>query len=338
MRKQIQISVTDPCTQDWNAMHPSYNGRHCDHCAKTVIDFTGKSDAEIYRLLSKTNEHVCGRFTNFQLDRPIMKPVSEKKKTIAAWFFTTILAFTSGMVQAQKKKTASRAKIVTTKCETPTVVQGDVEVVTMGLVAAPQNRLSVTNEKKEPIVGATVYIMGNLKPLITNENGEVWFQAPDSAKVYISMIGYESQELLIDKNEIEVKLKQKQSDLQPVHIETMLTGVMGEVVITSTKRKQQIIKWDIIEKPHTKQSFIKNVFPNPVKAGSSINIELPTGDYELRLINTNGRLLTREKALVSKGLYASFQIPEGLSSGNVFLNVINIKTKQQSVKTLLIVQ
>ena len=49
-------------------MTPEGNGRHCDHCQKKVIDFTGFSDAAIHKFLT-TNGPVCGRFLATQLDR-----------------------------------------------------------------------------------------------------------------------------------------------------------------------------------------------------------------------------------------------------------------------------
>jgi len=41
------ISIPKPCHENWDAMHPREQGRHCDACDKTVIDFTEKSEKEI---------------------------------------------------------------------------------------------------------------------------------------------------------------------------------------------------------------------------------------------------------------------------------------------------
>lgn len=64
----LKITVPKPCHQDWDGMTAETQGRHCAVCAKTVIDFTGMSDAAVQNfLLQRQQEKVCGRFRNEQL-------------------------------------------------------------------------------------------------------------------------------------------------------------------------------------------------------------------------------------------------------------------------------
>ncbi|GAB2813198.1 hypothetical protein [Ferruginibacter profundus] len=64
------ISIPTPCHEDWDAMIPDAQGRHCNACVKTVVDFTNMSDEEVkYFFLNKKEEKVCGRFRNEQLHR-----------------------------------------------------------------------------------------------------------------------------------------------------------------------------------------------------------------------------------------------------------------------------
>lgn len=66
----LKISIPEPCHEDWGRMTPNEHGRHCNSCAKTVVDFTGMSDEEVkYFFLNKKEERVCGRFRNGQLHR-----------------------------------------------------------------------------------------------------------------------------------------------------------------------------------------------------------------------------------------------------------------------------
>lgn len=62
------ISVPKPCHENWNQMTPVEQGRHCDQCCKTVIDFTLLTDAEVINYLTLEN-NVCGRFSENQLHR-----------------------------------------------------------------------------------------------------------------------------------------------------------------------------------------------------------------------------------------------------------------------------
>jgi len=54
-------------------MTPTSDGRHCAACAKTVIDFTHKTDAEILAYFKHAGAAIpCGRFRNSQLARPLL--------------------------------------------------------------------------------------------------------------------------------------------------------------------------------------------------------------------------------------------------------------------------
>lgn len=54
-------------------MHPDGNGRYCDSCAKTVIDFSIMTDEEIHQYFTAHwGENTCGRFKNTQLKRIII--------------------------------------------------------------------------------------------------------------------------------------------------------------------------------------------------------------------------------------------------------------------------
>ena len=55
------IRIPNLCNEDWNKMTPNDNGRFCDTCKLTVVDFTKMSDDEIKSYLLN-NGHVCGRF------------------------------------------------------------------------------------------------------------------------------------------------------------------------------------------------------------------------------------------------------------------------------------
>lgn len=66
-----QITVDEPCHEDWDRMSSCSDGRFCGQCNKQVIDFTSLPDADIVRVLEKNKGEVCGRFLTNQLDRNI---------------------------------------------------------------------------------------------------------------------------------------------------------------------------------------------------------------------------------------------------------------------------
>lgn len=77
--KSIQISIPEPCHEDWAKMTPKDKGRFCDACEKVVVDMTKLTDHEIYHLVD-TGKKICGRFRNDQLNRPMSPRVPLKSK------------------------------------------------------------------------------------------------------------------------------------------------------------------------------------------------------------------------------------------------------------------
>jgi hypothetical protein len=61
-----RIHIPKPCHEDWNAMTPNEQGRHCALCSNTVVDFTNWSVEDIATYLKQQN-NVCGRLASAQL-------------------------------------------------------------------------------------------------------------------------------------------------------------------------------------------------------------------------------------------------------------------------------
>jgi len=143
----LLISIPEPCSQPWEEMAASANGRFCTHCSKTVVDFTGMSDAALLNYIKK-NGMGCGRFSDSQLERVIVPAVSPKRK------FWPQLFLSLGLFFGILKESAGQ--------ETNT----DHTVIRMETVAASSDSLS-----KEPkaitgitIEGAVVDLRGDLVP------------------------------------------------------------------------------------------------------------------------------------------------------------------------------
>ena len=69
MTKKYQISVPEPCHEDWNSMTPEQSGRFCNSCSKSVVDFTKMLPQAVQEFfITNTDENICGRFQLKQLD------------------------------------------------------------------------------------------------------------------------------------------------------------------------------------------------------------------------------------------------------------------------------
>ena len=69
---QKEIVIPKPCSENWNNMSTSEQGKFCQNCQKNVVDFTQKSDKEVLNILAKSKGNVCGRFTKQQLSTPFV--------------------------------------------------------------------------------------------------------------------------------------------------------------------------------------------------------------------------------------------------------------------------
>jgi len=68
---KAMITLPEPCSENWEAMTPNEQGRHCALCCHTVIDFSTWELPEIAAYLeSRKGEKVCGRFNSTQLNKP----------------------------------------------------------------------------------------------------------------------------------------------------------------------------------------------------------------------------------------------------------------------------
>ncbi len=74
MKNQLQISIPEPCQEDWDKMIPTEQGRLCDACNKCVVDFTRFSDDELLAYFSNPPKNVCGRFDVKKLNTVISSP------------------------------------------------------------------------------------------------------------------------------------------------------------------------------------------------------------------------------------------------------------------------
>lgn len=211
--KTATIIISQPCTESWASMTPTGAGRHCVACAKTVVDFTRKTDAEILAYLAQTAGNGCGRLRADQLARPLRAaaPVSRWRSWLSA-----VLAV--GGVLGAAGRAAGQAATHSGGPEPVTAAPGGAadsssEVVPGGNAlkqpAAPVARKPLGNQVLHGVVvdesgqrlpGASVFIKGTTIGTATAADGSFTLPVTSTkAKIYImvSYIGYETVELKV---------------------------------------------------------------------------------------------------------------------------------------------
>jgi len=111
-KKPLTIAIPDPCNENWDKMPRSGNGRFCNNCQKTIIDFSYLSDQELLNYFSKPGAATCGRFHHDQLNRKIV-PLKHKER---GWskFYKVAAATLAFLSLKAADASASRKKVNTT--------------------------------------------------------------------------------------------------------------------------------------------------------------------------------------------------------------------------------
>jgi len=88
--KRFTISIPEPCSENWNEMSATEQGKFCAHCQKNVIDFSSKTDTEIANFVKNNKGIFCGRFAETQLEKEFIYTEQEKYSNLK---YAAALAF-----------------------------------------------------------------------------------------------------------------------------------------------------------------------------------------------------------------------------------------------------
>lgn len=112
----VSIQIPNPCSENWAAMHPKDNGRHCDSCCKVVVDFTQMDTAAIVNYINEHKDNkVCGHFRKDQIQQPVLiysnssNVLSKTKIFLAALY----IVFGATLFSSCSEKISSRGRVST---------------------------------------------------------------------------------------------------------------------------------------------------------------------------------------------------------------------------------
>ena len=319
MTGKIQVTVAEPCHENWNMMTVVEQGRFCQSCQKTVTDFSMMNDKEILNHLSQRNTNVCGRFTNDQLNRPLVTDHRKKFSWAYIWNLMIATFLTTGYASAHSKQMAQKKAPIIKKhiSETtknvvgeeliPVYVQGDTirwKVATVPFL----NGIIHDSKTNLPIPYASIIIKGALKGGAADSRGMFYLPVSTGQKevvISVSAIGYEPKEFTITPtaNKLSFYLDPSEKILEPVIIigypPISCRSVAGGVSVVADvgmfeKMKRSLKDWtpELLKKKEVK------LYPNPVSPGATITIALSlkeTGSYTTEILDASGRIVYRSK-------------------------------------------
>ncbi|SHM27149.1 hypothetical protein SAMN05444266_107214 [Chitinophaga jiangningensis] len=102
--KSLHFSIPSPCSKSWDEMEISGEGRYCDSCCKTVVDFTQLTDEQIITLISKHTGRLCGHFNVSQLNRNLL-PMQPQYRLVPVILLSAGMLLVHGAASAQQVKT-----------------------------------------------------------------------------------------------------------------------------------------------------------------------------------------------------------------------------------------
>jgi hypothetical protein len=321
MGKHIQLSIADPCHENWDTMTAAEQGRFCASCQKQVVDFTNMSDTQLAAFFKKPSTGtVCGRFYEDQLNREMQLP--EKTIPWIKYFFQ--FALPAFLLSA---RAAAQGNVIVTKAKPP-VAQPS--VLLLGKVSVPRVKIEpeqnisisgrVVNENDKPVPFASVMIKGTKFGMAADSTGFFSIKdlpAPTEIILGISSAGYEAKEMIISKEagmskDLVIQLKPVMLSEVVVSTGTYCT-IRRSVVMGGASYAATVIRKPVPEpSPAEKPAMIK-VYPNPVLSGTAINIgceKLAEGYYSFQLFNSSGQQIENKQVWIdSEARIMNMEIP-----------------------------
>lgn len=236
--QKLQLSIPQPCHENWQHMTATEQGRFCNACAKEVIDFSMMTDTEVLNYFtSLTHEKVCGRALPTQLNRNITLPKEPKKRLF--WYWNYIVMFfmffgkaNSVKAQGQVYKTTQTVPVKTNDITveistTPKVKKGKSRVVTG----------KVSDRNGNPVSFAAIKIKGTKLGLSADANGVYSIKVNAATVLEISALSF---------NTIEVPVG-NQNVLSTILIKELSSKLKETVVTMAICTKRAVKKSDVVK-------------------------------------------------------------------------------------------
>ena len=298
MPKSLLLNIPEPCQENWQNMTPQEQGRFCGSCQKIVVDFSVMTDKEVLAYFSKASQHVCGRFSNDQLNKELI-PTPAKKRITWAYVWNVLLA----SVLVTKTYAQGKPQLKTlhrTITNEERMLSGFVRVDPVEAVIPVKLKGVVLDaQTNQPVIGASIKIKGTQNGTSADASGnfQLPFEKKNALKLEFSAIGYEPQTMLLDKianwENVQILLKPAAAALQEVTVVGYGT-TKGRIVMGGAT---SCVKLTTIEKINRVISPLKNdvkLYPNPVMRGNAIQVKLSLpqeGEYRLELLNNAGQVM-----------------------------------------------
>jgi hypothetical protein len=229
-KNSYQISIPNPCHEDWEKMIPGEKGRFCLSCKNTIVDFSKMNDEQIIASI-KDNFTLCGRLSRNQLNRPISTKIYQPR--IISWWQTlsfTLLSIFSSRMEAKEHENIL-IKSININDNSKINSNSELSKLEPNVKNNAEKHITLKGkvldfDTKQPLIGAQLSIYSNGECVtkgITNEDGSFIFDITgfDSLSLICNYIGYDS---------FQIDQIKKSSDLE-IDLKIPNSGIMGIIII-----------------------------------------------------------------------------------------------------------
>jgi hypothetical protein len=217
--QKLQLSIPEPCHENWQNMTPTDQGRFCKACAKEVVDFSMMTDTEVLNYFtSLTHDKVCGRALPSQLERTISKPKDPKKRLF--WYWNYLVMFFMFFTKGNGAKAQAGIKPLTEL--SPVMhpdIKGEMQLQDKSRIISGK----ITDAGGNPVSFASIKIKGTSRGVAADANGAYSLIIKAGVILEISGAGFITREIPTGT----------QSAVNTV-LEKTKGGTIGEMIIVTT--------------------------------------------------------------------------------------------------------
>lgn len=198
---KINLSKLKRCNQVWDNMPENDQGRICQKCKETIVDFRNKSFHRIAEIHALSDKPVCGIYSKAQLNSTKKAP---KKVRLSKVYATVLALFTTTLVKAQSNaqvtKTEQTELDYTTEINRNEVLSDTVCINDSIVISG-----TISDETGTKLPIANVFLKGTKYGTTTDFDGNYILYLPsdnDTARENIlvfSYVGYLTKEIRIDQ-------------------------------------------------------------------------------------------------------------------------------------------
>lgn len=338
--EKLRLRIDNPCHESWTGMHANNDGRFCNACQKTVVDFTQMSDAQLVEWFArKTEEKTCGRMNDDQLNRVLAAPPQSRK---LPWPQLWRLLLTGWLISSEACSSPTMGEPI---IDAPAMTPLNPKPIIGDTIMAPIPEIlkgQIVDDKNMPIPAVSImYAKG--AGTITDAQGMFSIETKNLGKAQtltLSSVGYITKTIRIDT--ILTQSGGPVITLKPIGLEMQ---VMGDVVIVAKPRRKKlpsILKDTLAAVGLCEKSL--SVYPNPVVRGAAVTLSMrldAPGAYTAQLFNTAGALIEslqiEGSSLSSKRSHTELMnIPSTLTPGSYFVRLTHPSLKKPYTQQIIV--